>query len=1439
MSVFMKEVTMKRTLKRWTVVLMSLVLAVNIATVQTTLADEDDRWLLEEVDGKTKAEISEMIIRDGDLLNQWANIFNYLLAVGGRDNPYRNEELNFIQEYNNHIKTIVHVTLLPPFWAYSNRIIRDYLPSVYTTSPDVLYANLNFADTPEAALRSAMNEYHDNLGNDVIWRGILNQSENEKLQNEYIKRFQDLGYLPSVEADNVKDVIWTWSYSGLEDALVNPVMTRRDMYKDVIIFYDFKVDPITEVETPQYTVGEALPELNEEHFEAPIIYTEGTQTQKSTVIVENPNYETIEVSKEFTYSITKEITQEVAHSIEFGSTTTIEAGLELSIPEVEGVKGTISGSQSFSLSANESWTNGKAFVNTEEVKDTINVPLPPHTTIMINEKYGTNEVIMPYNAGASVSYKVAIIKLNGFDNVTVLETNLNRMLGLNFEDYPLYGMQAYPFAVFGRNNGSAYLDLQERINQSKNIDIDTLDWTYLSSNLISQITQGRIPYLPESGTFTYVETGTTITPDQISPLYDLARIIPRTSSITMYIDESYDLESITVDAYNAYDVPYYGFVQRNAGHWIVVDEQRNPDESIASIEDGLNGKVLTPKSSGTTYLQYITGESLGSVGSYLIPVEIRPQLLTDILLSGSLEPIYLNDTNNIVSLANLDVSGLDSEGNEAAPTSLVFKTEERLGAEIDNNTQEIHITDPGTYHIYAIANGDESNRITLTVYPERRVESLTVEGSIPELEWYDPSLNTVNLLDVLTILAVDQYGDPHVLADDELQWILGSSGTGDVRNEIISNRLIALSDGLDTLSLVVDGVQSTPMVFNNKEKPYLNNMSVNGEIPDLIWDDPAKSSLDLTQVLNIHATDQYGEVYPLSDSDLEWIVASTDTSDVKAMVNGNILTGLVVGSDTVLLKVGDHMSDPLAVTIKASPYMNELHYIGSAPLIEPGIPYDLNQVSLYAIDQYKQRLELTDFQRKNVEWQVDPTSEIEAVIDNGMLNLTEEISSGNTSTVTLSATLAGNVKTCTASNIIITVKAPSVLSHLTVIPPEGLELKLNENANLSTFTLIGYDQYGDEFPVNPDEAQWSSSDASVVEVTEICTIVGKEIDQPIQLTATIGSVVSDPVTIMIYGVREYSALSIQGAPYEVKNNASLNISELSLQASDQYGRNIPLDELSGSAQWSIDAGITKADLTDGVIRFGNVAGEVTLYAWLEDSNSHQVDDVIGTANITVQKPVIVTPIGGRTPTPVLEIIEDDGIALAGEFSGFSGYWDDVPESYWAYDAIMALSELGMLDGRTDVLYEPELAITRAEFASYMVNVMGIYDGQATDNFKDVEASNTYAQHIASAYATGLINGYSETEFRPDLAIKRQEIVSILIRAWSINSDLASLEWYDPGFLDMEQVDDYAKESVFAAAELGFIIGYDVEGGKEFRPQNNMTRAEAATILNRFYRSNQK
>ncbi len=172
-----------------------------------------------------------------------------------------------------------------------------------------------------------------------------------------------------------------------------------------------------------------------------------------------------------------------------------------------------------------------------------------------------------------------------------------------------------------------------------------------------------------------------------------------------------------------------------------------------------------------------------------------------------------------------------------------------------------------------------------------------------------------------------------------------------------------------------------------------------------------------------------------------------------------------------------------------------------------------------------------------------------------------------------------------------------------------------------------------------------------------------------------------------------------------------------------------------------------------------------------------------------------------------------------------GKFNDLSEAAWATEAILALSEKGIVAGDGNGSFNPNDSVTREQFVKMLVLAAGIEVNPADNIFADVNSSEWYAQYVLSAYKDGIVLGVSDTEFGIGSLIKRQDMAVMAYRTLK-GKDLADVRELN-SFADSAEISDYAVEAVNKLYTSGVISGM---GDNNFNPGGTATRAESAMII---------
>ncbi len=1164
-------------------------------------------------------------------------------------------------------------------------------------------------------------------------------------------------------------------------------------------FYDFEIQGIADrFETPSIEADDTTASLEQKGYQ----FNLGGSSDSYKVTAENRNDFENTVEKSYTYekSTTTSTTVSNTYSQNWTEETTI--GVEFNVPVLAALSPTAKVEQSFSYSygMEKTYESSKEESYAQSITDTISVPLPAHTGIDINVDVTDLQTTIPYTGAVRIKYKTMLISVTGYHRTRNNGTSIDSWKGREFKKY-----------TFGRNGLSAIEDLDARI-QNRTVtgyDPDGLDMNSLYGGAFKtaadQLRSGQ-PVAPYFGSFHYTSKNTVITPQKVYPIYALHRLVPDTDQVSLYEQQTMRLDSIKVEAKNEFEVDWYGFNPRLSGEWTVVDESLNDASEYAEVTTNRNGypvlKALKPNDGKQLFLRYQPKASIETTADFhsdLVELTILPVALSSVTVEGSFEPFYFNDGSNTADVKGLTVTAKDEDDNDFDVTGRVkWYAEDNDGLlTINEDSGAIEFNAPGTYQIYAVVNGTESNRVQLQVLPER----------------------------------------------------------------------------------------------------YLDTLTVNGTIPDLIYNDDTANTFDLS-TLDVEAKDQYGEDMVLDSGKYKWKLASDKD---YAAISGSTLTGLVVGTDTVTLyyPIGQDengkpvykTSQPLTVQVTAKPYLNELYYNDGAPAAVEGAEYDLSRIPLLARDQHGNPCGIPS----DIEWKLADTNQTNATVENGkLLVAVGSVPDASYADVILEASSASAGKT--AKNVVVKVEQQSTLKTIRADMKDDFVLRLDENAVLADqFTATGYDQYGRE--MTGGSFEWVTSKPDVVSL-ENGTLKALKEDST-EIYARSGDIESNHITLTVNAPRRLTAITVDGIPSSVRKNTTLDLSAAKVTTLDQFDKAFTPEDLAAypaSVRWTLEKNDTHAVISGNTLSFGDQDGTMTLIcaAVNADTNvivekkmtiritdntsggggssggggggggfsapsySVSVDDVKhGTVTVSPKSAskgdtvTITAPPDKGYTLESLTVLDKDGKALALTDKGGGKYtfvmpagkitvkavfmddntmlnfFTDVHAEDYYYGAVLWAAQKGITGGMSDTLFAPNTACTRAQIVTFLWRAAGSPEPKALSSFADVPADAYYAKAVAWAVENGITEGTSDTTFAPGTICTRAQGAALLYRAAGSPAVSGSAAFTDV------PADAYYADAAAWAEQKGITGGI---GNGLFGPHNNCTRAHIVTFLYRMYGS---
>lgn len=189
---------------------------------------------------------------------------------------------------------------------------------------------------------------------------------------------------------------------------------------------------------------------------------------------------------------------------------------------------------------------------------------------------------------------------------------------------------------------------------------------------------------------------------------------------------------------------------------------------------------------------------------------------------------------------------------------------------------------------------------------------------------------------------------------------------------------------------------------------------------------------------------------------------------------------------------------------------------------------------------------------------------------------------------------------------------------------------------------------------------------------------------------------------------------------------------------------------------------------------------------------------------------------------------DFPIVFSNTYGSYTPYVPVVPPK--TPDKLNADDHFAYVIGYPDGGVHPHATITRAETATVFFRLLT--EKTRKDNltkyhsFRDVPQGAWYNAAVATMAKLKIITGYPDGTFRPDAPVTRAEFAAIAARFDEKSARTTA------SFRDI--YGHWAERYISRSAELGWIRGYT---DNTFRPDQNITRAEAMALINRVLNRN--
>ena len=181
----------------------------------------------------------------------------------------------------------------------------------------------------------------------------------------------------------------------------------------------------------------------------------------------------------------------------------------------------------------------------------------------------------------------------------------------------------------------------------------------------------------------------------------------------------------------------------------------------------------------------------------------------------------------------------------------------------------------------------------------------------------------------------------------------------------------------------------------------------------------------------------------------------------------------------------------------------------------------------------------------------------------------------------------------------------------------------------------------------------------------------------------------------------------------------------------------------------------------------------------------------------------------------------------------NAFYTDMDESHWCYQSIKFLTEIGVLVGYPDGTYKPDIPVSRAEFASMVIKSLGQENTTVSQpiNYADIDTDFWGYNIIQKAVYFDLIPNGKGERFRPYDPVSRAEAISIAVNALTTTqiSEQKAQSIIEKSYEDYTQLPAWFLMSAAKSQLLDLDVIIPGHEGK-MEPNRPMNRAEVAALL---------
>lgn len=175
---------------------------------------------------------------------------------------------------------------------------------------------------------------------------------------------------------------------------------------------------------------------------------------------------------------------------------------------------------------------------------------------------------------------------------------------------------------------------------------------------------------------------------------------------------------------------------------------------------------------------------------------------------------------------------------------------------------------------------------------------------------------------------------------------------------------------------------------------------------------------------------------------------------------------------------------------------------------------------------------------------------------------------------------------------------------------------------------------------------------------------------------------------------------------------------------------------------------------------------------------------------------------------------------------------DADTKAWYHDGVHFCVDNGYMQGVSANKFNPSGTLSRGMIVTMLWRMEGEPVVNYAMTFKDVPADKWYTEAIRWAQSTGVVDGYSADSFGPDDNVTREQLAAILYNyavLKGVDTEKFTENTNTLSHNDVFTISDWATSGMHFCIAAGVVNG---DNGMLY-PQNTATRAEAASMMQRF------